>query len=107
MIDIRPDHLQIVKEILEEYVPACKVCAFGSRVNGIVKSYSDLDLVIMAKEKLDRRLLYRLQEAFQESKLPFRVDVLDWNRISESFRKVIGNKYHIIQNAKEAVEDAR
>ena len=38
-----------------------------------------------------------LKEAFEESRLPFRVDVLDWHTISESFRKVIKAQYKVIQ----------
>jgi len=31
-----------------------------------------------------------------ESRLPFRVDVLDYNSISESFRKIIDNEYEVL-----------
>ncbi len=38
---------------------------------------------------LDWRRLAELKEAFQQSDLPFRVDLLDWNAISAEFRNVI------------------
>ena len=41
------------------------------------------------KNTLDWRILAELKEAFQESELPFRVDLLDWNAISDEFRTVI------------------
>jgi predicted nucleotidyltransferase len=53
------------------------------------KPWSDLDLAIKAKSALDWKLLAEIKETFQESELPFRVDVLDWNDITESFRKAI------------------
>ena len=39
-----------------------------------------------------------IQDAFEESTLPFRVDVLDWHRISPSFRRVIQDKYDILSD---------
>ena len=53
-------------------------------------------LVIVDKEKIDRKTLYRLEEAFAGHDLPFRVDVLDWRCISKSFRKVIEPAYKVI-----------
>jgi uncharacterized protein len=53
------------------------------------KPWFDLDLAIRAYSSLDWKLLAEIKETFQESELPFRVDVLDWNDITESFRKAI------------------
>jgi len=33
--------------------------------------------------------LARLKEDFEESDIPFRVEILDWNGISREFQKVI------------------
>ena len=38
-----------------------------------------------------------LEEAFADSDLPFRVEVLDWQRISDPFRQVIEEAYEVIQ----------
>ncbi len=89
MIDVSPNHLDIVLYILAKYVPECEVRIFGSRFTGTAKLYSDLDIVLVGPEKLDWRLLVDIKEEFQESELPFRVDILDWNAISAEFRKVI------------------
>ena len=48
-LEIRPDHLKIVEEILEKHLPDREVWAFGSRVNGTAKETSDLDLVVIAE----------------------------------------------------------
>ncbi|HDL86720.1 MAG TPA: nucleotidyltransferase domain-containing protein [Candidatus Acetothermia bacterium] len=99
MIDIKPAHLKTVEHILAEHVPACEVRAFGSRVAGRSKVYSDLDLAVVCQKNLSAECLRHLKEAFEESDLPFRVDVLDWNRTSESFRKVIEQGYEVIQES--------
>ena len=96
MIDLSPDHLSTVKAILAEHVPECEVRAFGSRATWTAKDYSDLDLALVGEEPLDWTTLGRLKEAFEESDLPMRVDVLDWRAISESFRNVIERDYVIL-----------
>jgi len=96
MIDLTPAQLKLVQKILSEHVPECEVRAFGSRVTHSAKSYSDLDLAIKGDQPIEQRRMNRLIEAFQESDLPFRVDVLDWNEISESFRNVIEEGYETI-----------
>jgi predicted nucleotidyltransferase len=98
MIDLQPHHFEIVKTILAKHMPSAEIRAFGSRVTGSARSYSDLDLVIVGPAKINRKSLYRLEEAFEASDLPFRVDVLDWHRISESFHKVIEQAYEVIQS---------
>ena len=98
MIDLNPNHLATVERILTEHVPECEVRAFGSRATWTSKDYSDLDLAIVGNGPLDRRTLGRLKEAFEDSDLPIRVDVLDWHSISESFRKVIERDYVVLQD---------
>jgi predicted nucleotidyltransferase len=97
MIDLSPHHLETVRAILARHVPDCEVRAFGSRVSGPAKSYSDLDLAVVAPTKLNPETLRHLKEAFEESDLRFRVDVLDWHETSAEFQKVIEKAYEIIQ----------
>jgi predicted nucleotidyltransferase len=96
MIAISEDSLNRVKNILNKTVPHCEVRAFGSRVNGTSREYSDLDLAIVGEKKLGISVLGDVQEAFMESTIPFRVDVLDYNAISEKFRKIIDAEYERI-----------
>jgi len=89
MLDLKPHELETVRTILNRFVPEAEIIVFGSRVHGTAKSWSDLDLAIKAKSALDWKLLEEIKEAFQESELPFRVDVLDWNDITDAFRRAI------------------
>jgi predicted nucleotidyltransferase len=97
MIDLPPHHLETVRAILSRHVPHYEVRAFGSRVSGPAKNYSDLDLAVVAPGKLNADTVRHLKEAFEESDLPFRVDVLDWNETSPDFQKVIEKDYKVIQ----------
>ena len=96
-VDLNPNHLATVEAILAEHVPECEVRAFGSRATWTARDYSDLDLAVVGEGPLDWRTLSRLKEAFEESDLPMRVDVLDWHAISQSFRKMIERDYAVVQ----------
>ena len=97
MIDLEVKYLTEVKSILKNRIPHCEVGVFGSRVEGSAKKYSDLDLVLVSKEKIDWRVIEELKDTFAESDLPFIVDILDWNSISDTFQKTILEQYEIIQ----------
>lgn len=84
-IDITPKERAIVLRILNEIVPNREVRAFGSRVTGNAKPFSDLDLAIMGVEPLSLETRARLEEAFSESDLPWQVDVLDWALADNDF----------------------
>ena len=92
MIDLRPEQLALVRRLLAAHVPECEVRAFGSRTKGTAKPYSDLDLMVMGKAKLERSRLNRLEEAFEESTLPFRVEVMDGWTLSVPFREAIAGE---------------
>ena len=97
MIDLNPKHLKTIQHILATHIPDREVRAFGSRVKWTAKDYSDLDLAVVGSEPLTLRQLRRLTEAFEESYLPIQVDVMDWQSLSDGFRKVISEKYEVIQ----------
>ncbi len=88
-LDLRPDHWDIVRSTLRRHVPDRKVLAFGSRATWTAKDYSDLDLAIVGEEPLSLHSAWALDEALDESDLPFRVDIVDWAKIDDGFRAII------------------
>ena len=97
MIDLKSEYLQEIKKILAKHASDCEVRVFGSRVTGRAMTYSDLDLVLVGPHVLDLQKMIEIKQAFSESYLPILVDVLDWNSISDNFKKVIEEKYEVIQ----------
>ncbi len=87
----------IIRAILRAHVPDCTVWVFGSRATGRAKQYSDLDLVICGDKPLGIDSAAQLAEAFAESDLPYKVDIVDWARTSESFRKAIERDRVVVQ----------
>lgn len=97
LIDIRPDHWEIVQRILQEHVPNLEVWAFGSRAKWNAKAFSDLDLAIITDEPLPLDTSAALSEAFSDSDLPWKVDVLDWASISKEFKDIIEQDKVVVQ----------
>ena len=97
-IDLNPHHLDTVRAILAEHAPHCEVMAFGSRAAWTARERSDLDLAVACGERAEAPIA-RLREAFEDSDLPIRVDVLDWHAIADSFRETIAPGCVVIQQA--------
>lgn len=84
-IDIRDDHYKIVCDILTKCLnPTDKVFVYGSRVKWTTKNSSDLDLAVITDRKL-----FALRDAFEESDLPYKVDILSYNDIPSEFKRNI------------------
>lgn len=94
-IDLKPEYLELVNLILKKHVPGKIVWAYGSRVTGNSKPQSDLDIVVF---DADNHVIGDLKDAFSESDLPFRVDVMDWKKIPDNFKKNISELYVVIQH---------
>jgi predicted nucleotidyltransferase len=88
------DH-DIVLAILRRRIPDKTVWAFGSRTDGKARKYSDLDLVIVGSEPIPNDIYDQLVEDFDDSELPIRVDLLDWNRIDDNFKPHI-LEHHVV-----------
>ena len=98
-IDISAENWQIVSDILNRIVPGREVWAFGSRANWTAKEFSDLDIAIVSDEPLSMALMADVREAFQESSLPFKIDIVDWAAITPSFREIVEKAKVVLQPA--------
>ena len=92
-------YLEKIRSILGQHAPQAEVWAYGSRVAGTGQEASDLDLVVRNPGDLNAECpgLFALRNAFVESNLPIRVDVMDWARIPAGFREEIERDYVVVQ----------
>ena len=92
-------YLEQVKALLRAHAPHVEVWAYGSRVTGEGHAASDLDLVLRNPKNLQQETgaLSGLKEAFTESDLPIRVDIMDWARIPASFHREIEQTHVVVQ----------
>lgn len=82
--------ISVVRTILTSHLPVgTRVQIFGSRAQGNAKPWSDLDLALQCEGPLPLSLLAVLAEAFDESCLPWKVDIVDRTSVSDSFASII------------------
>ncbi|MDR3124216.1 MAG: nucleotidyltransferase domain-containing protein [Treponema sp.] len=96
-IALAPRDRDTLVGLIDRFLPGTPVWAFGSRVTGNSRPWSDLDLVVFAGAE-QRPRLSLLKEALEESNLPFRVDLLEWEGLPENFKETIKAGYAALHN---------
>lgn len=94
MLELTPAQKAIVCAIVDAHLPRENVLVFGSRAGSAAagsaqpfrpaKPFSDLDLLILGPALKDQ-LRGSLEEAFDESDLPFRVDIAEAASLEPAF----------------------
>ena len=100
MISVSAEEYDIIINILKTYIKKGKVYAFGSRFKHNNRKFSDFDIAVDIGEKLSFEFLNILKDAFEESDLPYRVDIIDYNNISNKFKNIVDMKMKLFITAK-------
>ena len=87
-IDITAGQRRTLQALLQRHLPDTEAWVYGSRATRTSNPKSDLDLVVFSTPDQHARV-GDLREAFEESNLPFRVDLFVWNDVPSSFRRQI------------------
>ncbi|MEL0211887.1 MAG: nucleotidyltransferase domain-containing protein [Novosphingobium sp.] len=89
-LHLSDQELAEVRTILRHWLPdGATVRVFGSRAGGHPKPWSDLDLALLGPDELPLSLMAALREAFDESALPWKVDLVDCRSVSPEFAAII------------------
>lgn len=96
-VDVPPSALATILPLLDRHVPDREVRVIGSRATGAAKPFSDLDLVIMGDAPLALHTLAELRDAFDDSDLPFAVDIVEWASTAEAFRRIITEQSRLLR----------
>ena len=96
-IDITADQRRIILYLVHAHLPDVDVWAYGSRVNGNARPHSDLDIVAFTAPGQNERVA-DLRHAFEESDLPFKIDLFAWDDLPESFHRHIERAYVVLQH---------
>ncbi len=81
---------EIVLNELKEF--DCKIFLFGSRASKENHRFSDMDIGILPGKDFNAKFLIPLKEKLNDSVIPFKADVVNFNQISDKFKK------HALQN---------
>ena len=96
-IDITDDQRKVVCTLIERHLPNTTAWVYGSRVKWTARPQSDLDMVVFTTPEQNSQV-FGLREAFEESNLPFRVDLFVWDDVPERFRKHIKQDYVVFSD---------
>lgn len=94
-IDLEPRHLKKIRSIFARHLPYKKVWAYGSRVKWTASNTSDLDCVVFGANDIE---IANAREAFDESDIPFEVQLLNWDTIPDDFKENIKKGYFVLRN---------
>ena len=95
MINIEDRHLEVVKKILNKY--DYSFFLFGSRITTKAKKFSDIDLLYF--EHIPNNIILQLEEEFEESDLPYKVDLVNYHKCDFDFQQIIANQYICLQSS--------
>ena len=104
VMEIMPDHRKILLTLLHRFIPGVAVWAYGSRVKGTSRPYSDLDLVVFTTPE-QYHLVTELKEALDESNIPFLVELLIWDKLPEEFHHIIAAQHVVLQKGENSKSD--
>lgn len=82
--------LDTLKDIVFRHLDPQKyrVFVFGSRATGKAVKFSDVDLGIEGEMGVSKVTLSAIEEAFENSDLPYTVDVVDFNSVTNKFKQI-------------------
>lgn len=98
MKNIDEKYKKILLDIVMSKLPECKVYLFGSRARGTCRSGSDIDLALDADKKIDDMTIMYIKEAIDASIIPFFVDIIDMQDVSDDFKNIITKDFIIWKN---------
>lgn len=76
---------QLFLSYLEDY-PGIEMYLFGSRAQGNAGRYSDVDIGLLAKKKIEAKTIMDLKDIAEKSDIPYEVDVVDLATVNEAFK---------------------
>ena len=77
----------IIKNILKDY--PYQFYFYGSRVKGDYTKSSDLDILVKSENEIPEHVMNGLELKFNESLIPYVVNIADFSKLNENFYKLI------------------
>lgn len=92
---LKPQYLQILKNIFSNYCPNAEIWAYGSRIKGEAHDGSDLDLVVKDFHNNELKM-FELRELIENSNIPILVDINEFKDLPKTFQEEIEKDYVVI-----------
>ena len=79
-----------VKDIIEKHLNNGRIFIYGSSVTE--KTFNDIDIGIIG-DSVNEKTIYSIKDELEESNLPYKFDVIDFDKVDKNFKnKVLNNK---------------
>ena len=91
MLDKTNDYYTEILDILFKSLDKkhLTVFLFGSRAKGNAHQYSDIDLALDYGYPIDTNLMDKVKYDLEYSEIPYGIDIVDLNCLTEDFKKLI------------------
>ena len=94
-LNVKPEHLKMLKDIFEQYCPKAEIWAYGSRIKGDSHDGSDLDMVVKSFNDENKNIT-ELRQLLNDSNIPFLTDIAEFDKLPKSFQTEILKEYLVI-----------
>lgn len=81
LIELKNEALRILQN------EKVKIVLFGSRAGNNYNRYSDVDIGVIPYGEFDRGKITFLKEKTEEINIPYKVDIVNFEEVSEAFKK--------------------
>jgi predicted nucleotidyltransferase len=91
------DAAKFAAEAIRRHVPdpVYRVFLFGSRAAGSATERSDIDIGIEGPAPVPRSALAAIQEELEEAPTLYTIDVVDFRRVPENFRRLVQHRLRL------------
>jgi uncharacterized protein len=103
---LKEEYLEILKKNLQEVFGTqtdVRVYIFGSRATGKYRKNSDIDLALQSKTIDLEKKIYVLKERLEDSKIPYKLDIVNWDSILKDYLPQIKKDKKLIWSKKDIV----
>ncbi len=83
-------YIEEIRDIIFKFLDPKEynVFVFGSRAAGKAGKFSDYDIGIIGKKSVSSFKKVLIEEALEESNIPYKVDIVDFSLVSPEFKKI-------------------
>jgi len=89
MISNTKKYKEIMIPIIIKHAPSAKIILFGSRARNDDNQGSDIDIALDLGKKIDFTIMNNILGDLEESMLPIKFDIVDFNAVSQDLQKEI------------------
>ena len=89
MIDLENKYIEFIKNTINNVLTDVEIYIFGSRVQGLAKKYSDVDIALKSPQKIAFSDILKIKALFENSIFPYKVDIVNLDSLKPEFLNVI------------------